>query len=67
MPLSFIHYMCEEAQRYLREAKGKDVPLNELLALPHWQKVWYFWKAKEHFEGYVPGMTAEECKTIYGN
>jgi hypothetical protein len=53
--------------RYLKEVEGKDLTLDEILKRPRWKRVWFWWKALEHYEGTpMPEMTLEEVKTIYG-
>lgn len=65
--MNFDREMAILIQRYLIEVKFTDLTLKEVLSRPRYRRVWYYWKAKEHYEGKEIPMSLEACKAVYGD
>jgi len=66
--MGFEEEMISLIQKYLREVKGKEYSVAEIYSRPRWKRVYYWWKALEHYEGKpMPDFTIDEIKSIYGN
>lgn len=63
--MSFDMEMNRLIQKYLSE-EGQELTLEEIAERPHWKRVWFWWKAKERYEGFEIKMTMEECEDAYG-
>ncbi|MNW62223.1 hypothetical protein D3C74_403410 [compost metagenome] len=66
--MDFEIQMSELIQRYLKETRNQDLTIAEILSRPRWTRVWFWWKAKEYYEGTpMPELTLSEVKDIYGD
>lgn len=65
--MDFDHEMNLLIQKYLKEAKNEYLDISEIEKRPRWKRVWFWWKAREHFFGKpMPEFTIEEVKMYYG-
>ncbi|MNH98281.1 hypothetical protein D3C73_510000 [compost metagenome] len=66
--MNFDLQMAENIQKYLKEVKGEEFEISEILGRPRWKRVWFWWQAIEYYEGRkMPNLTLEEVKNIYGD
>lgn len=55
-------------QKYLKELRDLDLSIDEIMQRSRWKRVYFWWKALEHYEGKeMPKLTLDEIKDIYGD